>query len=169
MTIVLYILLLLADHQGQVMFGGVPVPGATVTATQADKKFVAITDQLGAYSFPDLAEGPFTVQVEMMGFSTVKQEITTPTAALELKMLPMEEIHAEVVHTAAPAPPPLPTTTAAAASSNGKPAAAHGKQPAAPARPSQAGFKRAPGRRRRPAPSQMSARPISIREPRMAW
>src|ERR1700733_825094 len=104
MTIVLYILLLLADHQGQVMFGGVPVPGATVTAAQGDKKFVVITDQQGAYSFPDLADGPFTVQVEMMGFSTVKQEINTPTAALELKMLPMEEIHAEVVHAEAPAP-----------------------------------------------------------------
>src|ERR1700680_3787836 len=120
MTIVLYILLLLADHQGQVRVGGVPVPGATLTPTQADKKFVAITDQAGAYSFPGLAEGPFTVQVEMLGFSTVKQEVTTPTAQLELKMLPMEEIHAEVVHAAVPAPPPTP---AAAASNNGKPAA----------------------------------------------
>jgi len=147
MTIVLYILLLLADHQGQILFGGVPVPGATVTATQADKKFVAITDQAGAYSFPGLAEGPFTVQVEMMGFSTVKQEITTPTASLELKMLPMEEIHADVVHAdvPAPAPPPPPTgtATAAAASNNGKPPAANGKQPAAPARPAGNSFQRA--------------------------
>src|SRR5258708_178520 len=143
MTIVLYILLLLANHQGQVMFGGVPVPGATVTASQGEKKFVVITDLLGAYSFPDLAEGPFTVQVEMLGFSTIKQEITTPTASLELKMLPMEEIHAEVVHAAPAAPPPTPAATATA--SNGKPAAGsnNGKQPATPARPGQPGFQRA--------------------------
>ena len=146
MTIVLYILLLLADHQGQVLFGGVPVPGATVTATQADKKFVVITDTSGTYSFPDLADGPFTVQVEMLGFSTVKQEVTTPTAQLELKMLPMDQIHAEVVHAAAPTPPPSATAAApaAAASSNGKPAAAsnNGKSATA-ARPATNSFQRA--------------------------
>jgi hypothetical protein len=163
MTIVLYILLLLADHQGQVLFGGVPVPGATVTATQADKKFVVITDLQGAYSFPDLADGPFTVQVEMLGFSTVKQEVTTPTAQLELKMLPMEEIHAEVVHAAAPASAPPPTAPAAnVASNNGKPAAANGKQPAAPARPAQAGFQRAQvNETGNAAPAQADAAPAA--------
>src|SRR5881396_2919946 len=101
MTIVLYILLLLTEHHGQVIFGGVPVPGATVTATQGEKKFVAVTDEQGAYSFPDLADGPFAVQVEMLGFSTMKQEVNAPTAQFELKMLPIEEIHAEVVHATA--------------------------------------------------------------------
>ena len=85
MAVVFYILLLITEHHGQVMFGGVPVPGATVTATQGQKKFVAVTDQQGAYSFPELAEGAFTVEVQMLGFSTVKQEVTTPTAEFELK------------------------------------------------------------------------------------
>ena len=36
MTAFLYILLLLASHHGQVLFDGIPVPGATVTATQGN-------------------------------------------------------------------------------------------------------------------------------------
>ena len=131
MTIVLYILLLLTEHHGMVMFGGVPVPGVTVTATQGDKKFVAITDQQGAYSFPDLADGPFTVQVEMLGFTTAKQAVTTPTAEFELKMLPMEEIHAEVVHAEPPPPTPArPPRSGMALSATRPPAVSHGSRPA---------------------------------------
>src|SRR5262245_58932721 len=123
MTLVFYILLLLTEHHGQVLFNGVPVPGATVTASQGEKKFVAVTDQQGAYSFPELADGPFAVQVEMLGFSTVKQEVNAPTAEFELKMLPIEEIHAEVVHETPPEPAPTPAPVA--------PAASNAKQPAA--------------------------------------
>src|SRR5215471_20503843 len=54
----------LAQHHGQVTFAGVPVPGATVTATQGDKKLVAITDAQGQYAFPELADGPFSIRVE---------------------------------------------------------------------------------------------------------
>src|SRR6266566_3682124 len=129
MIMVLYILLLLTEHHGQVMFAGFPVPGATVTAEQGDKKFIAITDQQGVYSFPELAEGPFTIRVEMLGFSTISQEVNAAAAEFEMKMLPIEEIHAETVHAAARDPAPAP-----AASSNTKAAAA---QP----RP-QAGFER---------------------------
>ncbi len=64
-----------SEHHGQVDFGGLPVPGATVTATQGDKKFVAITDQQGFYSFPDLPDGTWTIEVEMLGFSTIKQDV----------------------------------------------------------------------------------------------
>jgi hypothetical protein len=133
MTIVLYILLLLADHQGKVLFGGVPVPGATVVATQGANKFVAVTDQQGSYSFPNLTDGPFTIQVEMLGFSTVKQEVTGSTAEIELKMLPIEEMHAEVVRSAPPEQPapaasaPAPTRPAA----NGRGAANQPRQQAA--------------------------------------
>jgi len=129
MTIVLIIVLVLSGHQGQVMLAGVPVPGATITATQGQKTFVAVTDPAGAYSFPDLADGPFTIQVEMLGFAPVKQEVTTPTAQFELKMLPLAEIKAEVVKAAPPEPAPTAT-------------ASNSRTPAAtPARP-QAGFQR---------------------------
>ena len=96
--VLLYILLLVSGHRGQVTFNGVPVPGATVTVAQADKTFTSITDQEGLYSFPQLAEGSFTIQVEMLGFSTIKQEVNVETSVFELKMLPVEEIHAEVAH-----------------------------------------------------------------------
>jgi len=45
-----------AEHHGQVSFNGLPVPGVTVTATAGDKKFVAVTDQQGAYWFAELAD-----------------------------------------------------------------------------------------------------------------
>src|SRR5262249_48672185 len=133
MKTVFYILLLLTEHHGQVIFNGVPVPGATVTATQSDKKFVAVTDGNGAYTFSELADGPFAIQVEMLGFSTIQQQVNTPTAQFELKMLPISEIHADVVHGVQPDAPAAPVTPAASASG--------GKQPAAPGR-QQGGFQR---------------------------
>ena len=99
----LCLILSLTAHQGHVMFSGVPVPGATVTAAQGEKKFVAITDRQGAYSFPELAEGTFLIQVEMPGFATIRQELSGPTATFELKMLPPGEMHAEAVRES-PAP-----------------------------------------------------------------
>jgi trimeric autotransporter adhesin len=98
-----------SEQRGLVTFGGLPVPGATVTATQGDKKITALTDPQGAYSFPDLADGVWTIQVDMLGFSTLKNDITvgkeTQPATWELKMLPLDQIHA-VAHSAAPPPPP---------------------------------------------------------------
>jgi trimeric autotransporter adhesin len=98
MIAALYILLLLTAHEGRVLYGGVPVPGAIVTATQGKKQFIAVTDPQGIYYFPELTEGPFSIEVEMLGFSTVKQEVSGTTAEFELKMLPIDEIHAEIVH-----------------------------------------------------------------------
>src|SRR6516162_1629725 len=63
-----------AEHHGKVNFGGLPVPGATVTAAQGDKKLVAITDPDGNYSFPDLPDGAWTLQVEMLGFEPLRHE-----------------------------------------------------------------------------------------------
>ena len=94
--------LLASEQHGEVTFGGLPVPGATVTAAQGDKTFTAVTDAEGAYTFPDLADGVWTIQVEMLGFSTVKGDITVgqntgkaAPAMWELKMLPLDQIHAE--------------------------------------------------------------------------
>src|ERR1700722_17640846 len=79
------------EYHGQVMFGGLPVPGATVTATQGDKKLVAITDQQGMYSFTDIDDGVWKLQVEMFGFATQTQDATiasgTPITAWDLKLL----------------------------------------------------------------------------------
>ncbi len=107
-----------SEQHGVVTFGGLPVPGATVTATQGDHKITAVTDPDGAYSFPDLADGIWSIQVEMLGFSTTKGEITAGPAGQpptwELKMLPLDQIHAEA-QLAAPPKPVAPAAAPAAA------------------------------------------------------
>src|ERR1035438_4624775 len=70
-----------AEHKGQVKFGGLPVPGATVTAKQGDRSLVAISDKDGNYSFADLPDGVWNFEVEMLGFGVIKQEVTTDARA----------------------------------------------------------------------------------------
>jgi len=98
-----------SEYHGQVTFGGLPLPGATVTATQGAKKVVAITDQQGAYSFADLPDGAWTIAVEMSCFAPVKQDVTVsataPAGQWELKLLPMETILAQAKPVTAGAPP----------------------------------------------------------------
>ena len=67
--------LLASETHGVVKAGGLPVPGATVTATQADKKVVTSTDDAGFYSFPELADGTWTLTVEALGFVTARKEV----------------------------------------------------------------------------------------------
>ncbi len=89
-----------SQYHGQVTFNSLSVPGATVTATQGDKKFTAITNLQGLYSFPDLTDGTWTIEVKMTGFSTVRQEVAitpnTPAAKWELKLLPLDQIAARI-------------------------------------------------------------------------
>jgi hypothetical protein len=85
-----------ADYFGRVSFNGLPVPGATVTATQRDQQLTTVTDQDGVFRLPALADGSWSVRVEMIGFAPVTREIvageTSPASAWELKMLPLEEM-----------------------------------------------------------------------------
>ncbi len=93
-------MLLASESHGQVTFGGLAIPGVTVTATQGDKKFTAITDGMGMYSFPDLADGVWSVQVEMSGFTTLKQDVTVApggaASTWDLKLKSLSEIQAQV-------------------------------------------------------------------------
>ena len=101
-----------AEHHGQVTFGGLPVPGATVTAARDSKQLVTTTDFQGFYSFSDLAEGKWTIEVRMTGFSTVRQEVTiapnAPPGKWELKLLPLDQIKAEISGGGAGARPRVP-------------------------------------------------------------
>ena len=87
-----------AEHNGQVLFGALPIPGATVTAIQGSKELSTITDQQGLYSFPDLADGTWTIEVKMTGFATVKRDLVItrnmPPAKWELTVLPLDQINA---------------------------------------------------------------------------
>src|SRR5437870_9478585 len=122
----LSVALLLTAQRGQVVFNSVPVPGAAVTATQGQKTFATITDLQGFYVFPELSEGSFTIRVEMSGFATIQQEVNSTNAVFELKMLPIAEIHSEIVHAVNTAPARTElnastTSTASAAPSNEPP------------------------------------------------
>ena len=64
-----------AEHRGQVKFGGLPLPGATVTASRAGKTLTTITDLQGRYAFQGLDDGTWTIQVEMLCFETARREI----------------------------------------------------------------------------------------------
>jgi len=92
-------LVLASEYYGQVTFGGLPVPGATITATQGSQKLIAISDQQGSYSFADLADGTWKIEVEMQCFSTIEQTVTiapnVAAAKWELKLLSLDQIMAE--------------------------------------------------------------------------
>src|SRR6266511_3832545 len=124
-----------ADHFGRVTVGGVPVPGATVTAIQREQQRVTVTDPQGVYHFADLADGVWTLRVEMLGFATVSQEVTVAPDSTpptwELKLLPFEEITRGL-------PPPAPPAEPARAAVGSRPT---GGAPAAA--PAAAGFQRA--------------------------
>jgi hypothetical protein len=85
-----------SENHGQVTFNGSPVPGATITATQGSKVFVALSNDDGSYAFPDLPDGTWKISISMTDFATVEQVITvspaTPSIKWELKLLPLAEI-----------------------------------------------------------------------------
>jgi trimeric autotransporter adhesin len=125
-----------ADHHGRVMFGAVPVPGATVTATRGDERRATVTDQQGGYRFADIADGVWTIRIEMIGFAPASADVTVaadaPVATWELALLPFDEIARSL-------PPPTPEPVDAPREPiAGRPSGA----PAGPAPPS-AGFQRA--------------------------
>jgi len=106
-------------YSGQVNFGGLPVPGATVTATQGDKSISVTTDQGGVFRFADLSDGDWKIEVKMLCFETLKADVTIAPqmapAKWELKLLPMAELKA-----LATAPPPAPTAPKLTASTEKK-------------------------------------------------
>jgi len=76
--------------------GGLPLPGAAVTATQGDKKLSTTTDEQGAYSFADLPDGTWTIQVEMFGFAPISREVgiapNAPSPDWEMKQLSLSAL-----------------------------------------------------------------------------
>ena len=71
-------------------------PGATVTATRENQQRVTVTDQQGVYRFANIADGVWTLRIEMLGFATINQDVTvdadTPAPTWDLELLPFEEI-----------------------------------------------------------------------------
>jgi hypothetical protein len=88
-----------SEQHGQVTFNGLPVPGATITVTQGTKKLSTVSDTDGSYAFPDLADGPWKIDIEMPLFAAIRQDITIvpnmPGIRWELKMLPLASVIAQ--------------------------------------------------------------------------
>jgi hypothetical protein len=135
-----------AEHRGQVKFGGLPVPGASVTASLNEKKAAALTGLDGTYTFPNLADGIWAMQVDMLCFKPLSRDVTVgpqaPVLDWDLKLLPFDEIKASAP-AAAPAPPPaaapLQTTTTSKPPAKGRKNAKIASSAAGP----EPGFKRA--------------------------
>ena len=108
-------LALASEYHGQVTFGSFPVPGATITATQGDQKIVAISDRQGNYSFADLADGAWKIDVEMQCFSTIEQTVTIapnmPSVKWELKLLSLDQIGAKAKEVEVETKPVLSATS----------------------------------------------------------
>jgi hypothetical protein len=88
-----------SEYRGQVLFNGLPVPGATVTASQGSKTLTASSDEDGYYSFPDLSDGPWKITLTMTGFAMSEQDViitsNAPPIKWELKMLSLDAIIAQ--------------------------------------------------------------------------
>ena len=95
-----------SEYHGQVTFGGLPVPGVTITATQGEKKVSTVSDQGGLYDFPDLADGAWKIDVEMQCFSTLDADVTVAPNMVpgkwELALLPLDQLMARTKLTQAP-------------------------------------------------------------------
>lgn len=69
--------------KGVVKFGSQPVPGATVIATEGQRRAVTTTDENGAYEIPDLAPGTYSLEVQMFGFETARKQVQLSAAGLQ--------------------------------------------------------------------------------------
>jgi hypothetical protein len=84
--------LIASQHQGVVTFHGLPVPGAVIALKEGDVTLTTTTDDNGAYSFPNVPDGTWNLDVSMTGFATITREVVVstgaPAAAWDLKLLP---------------------------------------------------------------------------------
>jgi len=145
-----------SEYAGQVVFGGVAIPGATVTATRDDMRIVVSTDGQGIFRIMDIADGPWMIRVEMRGFAELTREIAigpeAQPAMWELSLLPFEEI-TRGLPPPQPRPARAPDTSPQAANARSRTDAPRQTTP-------QTGFQRAgvapagqPGGRPAPAPA----------------
>jgi trimeric autotransporter adhesin len=65
-----------AEYHGRVRYGGVPVPGATVTLTQGSTELTTVTDSQGLYEFPNVPEGSWKISIELRGFASERGSVT---------------------------------------------------------------------------------------------
>jgi trimeric autotransporter adhesin len=112
-----------SPYRGVVTYGGLALPGATITAAQGSKTVTAVSDQTGAFQFDDLADGAWTIDVTMLCFAPVHADVTVapnmPAGAYDMKLLAPDQILAQsqqaqpATAVTGPAAQPLPEAPAA--------------------------------------------------------
>src|ERR1700759_2902852 len=85
-----------SSYSGQVTFGGLPLPGATITAIQGDKRLAITSDESGRYRFDDLPDGQWNIEIALQCFAPIHADVTispqTAPGRWELTLLPIEEL-----------------------------------------------------------------------------
>ena len=69
-----------ADFAGRVTSKNLPIPGATVTLTQGDRKYTAYTNEDGGFLIRSLPDGDWKIEISAFGFVKAARNITTSTA-----------------------------------------------------------------------------------------
>lgn len=115
-----------AEYHGTVLCKGLPFPGAVVTAAQNKQKLVTTTDAKGVFSFPNLPDGVWNIEVAVFGFQKLVQPVVVSSEAKpiawSLQFLPASQLLAKLGKST-PGPP-------SAASANGQaPARRPGNRP----------------------------------------
>src|SRR6267142_1250186 len=78
---------------GTARSGKTPLPGATVTAsnTLTGKKYSAVTDAEGKFTFSGIVRGRYVLRIEFMGFSLFTKEVvlnpTTPSGKIDAELI----------------------------------------------------------------------------------
>ncbi len=84
------------EVRGVVTFNALGVPGATVTVTQGANRQSTVTDLSGFYTFDNLSDGKWTIEVAMSGFVAIHADITVahglPPKKWELTLLPLDKL-----------------------------------------------------------------------------
>src|ERR1017187_6739917 len=62
-------------QRGVVQSEGIPIPGATVRATDGDRVVVALTDQSGTFTLNGITPGTWVIEVAMFGFEAASHEV----------------------------------------------------------------------------------------------
>jgi trimeric autotransporter adhesin len=85
-----------SSFHGRVVYAGRALPGVQVTARSGDKTESVISDSSGAFQFPDLADGKWTIEATMQCFEILQTDVDVSVEAatlqLEMKLLSPEKL-----------------------------------------------------------------------------
>ena len=87
-----------SSYFGQISFGGLPVPGATITAIQGSTTIAVTSDEGGVFHFEDLPDGQWKIEITMPCFQPIDADVTIApkmsAAKYELQLLPTDQLQA---------------------------------------------------------------------------